>query len=285
MAGAIKRKNENGGARHALDKFYTKDSVALACINSIQELIKKSDVVIEPSAGAGAFSRQINHPNLLSYDLEPESPEIIKSNWFDISRKDIGLGKALIIGNPPFGVRSDLAKKFIQHSVSLGAETIAFVLPKTFSKAINQQDNLFPKDYRLIIEENLADESFEIDGESFHVPCRWYVWSKNDDFLGEIDLRKKLLEQSPDFSFMPRGSEKADFAINGNNGKVKRIAEISNPKAEHYIRVSNRNKLKEVQEIFKTLKFDFNSSVNGGVAWIGKQEILAAYYAAQSKVK
>lgn len=277
MAGAIKRKNENGGARHILDKFYTKDHVALACIESIEALLKSSDIVVEPGAGAGAFSRQIKHKNLQAYDLEPESKDIKKANWFEINRSIVGEGTLTVIGNPPFGVRSDLAKKFIIHSVEMNAETIAFILPKTFSKAINQQFNLFPKEYRLVIEDNLQDESFEIDGESFHVPCRWYVWTKNKDFKKGVDLRKKLLKDSPDFAFVPRGSTTADFVINGNNGKIKEVKEVTNTKAEHYIRATDRTKVKELKEKFGKLEFDFNSSVNGGVAWIGKQEILAAY--------
>lgn len=41
------------------------------------------------------------------------------------------------VTNPPFGVRSTLAKTFIKHSINLGAETIAFILPKTFNKRLN----------------------------------------------------------------------------------------------------------------------------------------------------
>lgn len=277
MAGAIKRKNENGGARHDLDKFYTKDNVALACLKSIDKLIKNSEIVVEPSAGGGAFSRQIKHCNLQAYDLEPEFKNIKKGNWFEIDRSVIGDGSLVIVGNPPFGVRSDLAKKFIKHSVTLGADTIAFILPRTFSKSLNQQANLFPKEYRLVLEDELQDESFEIEGESFHVPCKWYVWTKNENFQQGTDLRKTILKDSPDFIFVPRGSATADFVINGNNGKVKKLNEVTNPKAEHYIRATDRNKVKDLKDKFSKLSFDFNSSVNGGVAWVGKQEILASY--------
>lgn len=277
MAGAIKRKNENGGARHDLDKFYTKDEVALLCIKTIEKLINDSDIIVEPSAGGGAFSRQIDHINLQAYDLEPESENIKQGNWFNIERSTIGEGTLTIVGNPPFGVRSDLAKKFIKHSISMDAETIAFILPKTFSKSLNQQSNLFPDNYRLVIENDLGDESFEIEGESFHVPCKWYVWTKNANFKKGTDLRKKLLKESPDFTFVPRGSLLADFTINGNSGKIKNLNEVTNTKAEHYIRATDRTKVQELRDKFSKFSFDFNSSVNGGVAWVGKQEILAAY--------
>lgn len=285
MAGAIKRKNENGGARQELDKFYTKDDVALSCIKTILPLIDRSDIVVEPGAGGGSFNRQIKHNNLQAYDLEPESEGIVKFNWFEMTREVIGNGSLLVIGNPPFGVRSDLAKGFIRKSISLGAETIAFILPKTFSKALNQQANLFPKEFRLVIENELDDNSFTLEGETFHIPCGWYVWTKNNDFMEGINLRKKLLAENKDFKFVSRGSTDADFTINGNNGKIKSLNEVTNPKAEHYIRVNNRKEVLKVKNKLLDNKYDFKSSVNGGVAWIGKQEIIAAYENQISKDK
>lgn len=277
MSGAIKRKTGNGGARHELDKFYTKDEVALDAIHSISSLIAGASTVIEPSAGGGSFSRQIKHPNLLAFDLEPESDQIIKQDWFDTKPSQITGEKLLVIGNPPFGVRSDLAKKFIAKAVKLNADTIAFILPKTFSKALNQRTSLFPASYRLVIEKELPDNSFLLEGKDFHIPCGWYVWTKDSSFLPEVSLRKTLLTDSHDFSFLPRGSVDADFTLNGNNGRVKDVTGVTNPKAEHYIRVTDRNKVEEIREIFCKLPLDFKSSVNGGVAWVGKQEILAAY--------
>jgi len=277
MVGAIKRKDEFGGARHVLDKFYTKDDVALSCLKTIETLLAVSDIVVEPSAGGGAFSRQIVHPNMKAFDIEPEDSNVIKTNWFQVSRDMLGEGSLLVVGNPPFGVRSDLAKRFIKHSVSLEAETIAFILPATFSKALNQKVSLFPEGYRLVLEEEVGVESFTVDGESFHIPCRWFVWTKNTDFMVGTNLRKRLVPDSPDFVFMPRGSVEADFTVNGNNGKVKNVGEVTNPKAEHYIRIVDRGRVEELRGVFEKLVFEFNSSVNGGVAWVGKQEILTAY--------
>lgn len=194
-----------------------------------------------------------------------------------MNRSDLGEGSLAVIGNPPFGVRSDLAKRFIKHAVELNAETIAFILPSTFSKALNQRESLFPSDYRLVLEEPLPESSFTLEGEDFHIPCVWYVWTRGSDFLKGKNLRKAILEEHEDFSFLPRGDKSADFAINGNNGKIKELSEISNPKAEHYIRVNDREKVNEVRNTLSNIKYVFNSSVNGGVAWIGKQEILAAY--------
>lgn len=251
-----------------LDKFYTKPEIAKNCILKIQD-IESYSLIIEPSAGNGSFSDLLN---CVAIDIEPENKNIKQQDWFDF--KKVENKRVLVIGNPPFGKRSSLAKKFIKHAITIGADTIAFILPETFSKLSNQSETIFPKNWKLILEENLPKKSFLIEGKEYHVPCRFYIWTKDNV---DINLRKVKLLESDDFSFLPRGSKDADFSINGNNGKIKEIHEITNPKAEHYIKAKNKTK-DELKNIFANLKYEFLSSVNGGNSWIGQQEILDAYY-------
>ena len=46
-----------GLKRNSIDKFYTKKEVAMYCINLFKEYVKPNngDLIIEPSAGNGAF--------------------------------------------------------------------------------------------------------------------------------------------------------------------------------------------------------------------------------------
>ncbi len=231
--------------------------------------IEQYDLIVEPSAGNGSFSKQLN---CIAYDIEPEDVSIIEKDWFSVS--SLKGNHILIIGNPPFGNRSSLAKQFIKHSQKLGAETIAFILPDTFSKVSNQSLSLFPAEWRLIVEHKLSNCFFSISGEAYKVPCSFYVWTKQK---GDFSLRKLPLKENGDFFFCPRGDPQAEFSINGNSGRIKEIEEITNPKAENYIRSGKKAK-KELIEIFSNINFSFYSSVNGGNAWIGKQEILQAYY-------
>lgn len=252
-----------------LDKYYTSFEVAKECINLIPE-IEQYDLIVEPSAGAGSFSKQIK--NCLAYDIEPEDNSIIKQDWFLV--KELKGDKILVIGNPPFGIRSSLAKKFIKQAQKLNAETIAFILPDTFSKITNQTKTLFPENWRLILEHKLSNCFFDYEGKEYKVPCSFYIWTRQP---GELNLRKEKLPETTDFSFVARESPLASFSINGNSGKVKEISEITNPKAENYIQAKEKTK-EELIEIFKKVNFTFYSSINGGNAWIGKQEILKAYY-------
>ena len=121
-----------------LDKFYTKKDIANKCLALIPNF-DSYETIIEPSAGDGVFSKQIN--NCIAYDIEPDCESIIKQDFLLLNK--IEGGKKIFIGNPPFGERTLLAKKFIQHSIILGAETIAFILPDTFSKFLMQK--IFPQ--------------------------------------------------------------------------------------------------------------------------------------------
>lgn len=141
-----------------LDKFYTSPEVAKECISLVPDLETYS-LIIEPSAGNGAFS---NNLNCLAFDIAPEAKGIQKQDWLKVapfSKKSI-----LVIGNPPFGNRSCLAKAFIKHSQKIGAETIAFILPDTFSKLSNQSFALFPKEWKLIVEYKLEGEKSFFSG-------------------------------------------------------------------------------------------------------------------------
>lgn len=242
------------------DKYYTKKTVAKECISLID--LSPYDLVIEPSAGNGSFSSQIK---CVAYDIEPEGEGILKQDFFELNKPDCKC--LLIIGNPPFGKRSSLAKGFIKKSISIGAKTIAFILPDTFNKITMQK--VFPPEWKLTTVHKITDTCFVTESCEYHVPCSFFIWST---IIDGPDLREKQMPKCNDFVFLKRGDMSADFTINGNSGKVKSVKEITNPKSEHYIRANN-----DVKEIFSKIKWEFNSSVNGGVAWISQQDIIKKY--------
>lgn len=254
-----------------LDQFYTPFDTAKKCIALIPN-IAQYDLIIEPSAGTGSFSTQIS--DCLAYDIDPKHESIIEKNFLMLKIEQ-KFNHLLIVGNPPFGVRSALAKQFIKYAQQLKAETIAFILPETFSKLSNQSLTLFPKEWHLILNQPLTakESTFIYNDKSYYVPCGFYIWTKQN--IG-IDLREVKVESSNDFIFCTRGDLSADFSINGNTGKVKLLSEITNSKAEHYIKAKNKSK-EQLMEIFSNITYSFFSSVSGKNAWIGQQEILKAY--------
>ena len=99
-----------------LDKYYTPLDKAKYCIEKVYQIIGENNIseVIEPSAGNGSFSLQIP-TTCWAYDIEPEHESIIRQDFLTLD-VDYLYGR-LIIGNPPFGSRMNLAQKFFKKSI------------------------------------------------------------------------------------------------------------------------------------------------------------------------
>lgn len=197
------------GQKNKLDKFYTKKDIALFCISQLD--LNDYDVVIEPSAGSGSFSSQIE--NCIAYDIAPEGENIVKQDYLmlDID-KSLLKSKVLVIGNPPFGVQNNLAISFFNHSAKF-ADTIAFILPKSFRKQSIQ--NRLSLDFSLVLDLDLPDKSFQLDGVDYDVPAIFQVWNKTPREKRELIYELKGIE------FVK--AEDADFRIQrvgGNAGKA-----------------------------------------------------------------
>jgi len=123
--------------RNTIDKYYTKKSVVDECMKSIENHIEfeKNDLIIEPSAGNGAFINGIKSltNNYKFYDIEPQNEQIEKQDYLLFDYSHINNDNIHIIGNPPFGRQSSLAIKFIKKSCEF-ADTISFILPMSFKK-------------------------------------------------------------------------------------------------------------------------------------------------------
>jgi len=121
-----------------LDKYYTDKQTAKNCIDLAFKEFNNITEVIEPSAGNGSFSLQI--PNCKGYDIAPEH-ESIKEQDFLKLEETYKKGR-LIIGNPPFGNRNNLALKFFKHAIKM-CDMIGFILPIS---QLNNVDSLYEFD-------------------------------------------------------------------------------------------------------------------------------------------
>lgn len=150
-----------------LDKFYTPKQVAKDCIDTFWRTCFDVTEIIEPSAGNGAFSLQI--PNCIAYDLEPEHESIIRQDFLklDLPYKQ---GR-LIIGNPPFGDRNNLARSFYKKATEL-CDAIAFILPIS---QLNNSDSLY--EFDLIKSVDLG--VLEYSGMKIHCCFNIYTRPKN----------------------------------------------------------------------------------------------------------
>jgi hypothetical protein len=130
------------------DKYYTAIDVSKYCIEKTYEIIGKGNIseTIEPSAGNGSFSNQIE--NCIAYDIEPECDNIIKEDFLTLN---VSYKKGrLTIGNPPYGTKMITAIKFFKKAVLIG-DYVSFILP------ISQLDNpITLYEFELIYSEDLG---------------------------------------------------------------------------------------------------------------------------------
>ncbi len=255
--------------KKTLDKFYTKESVAIQCIKHLR--LTDYDTVIEPSAGSGVFSRNIKHKNLIALDLEPEHESIKKQDWFEYEPKQKSKN-TLVIGNPPFGLRNKLSKAFIEKSIALPTvTTIAMILPNVYKKHTLQK--IFPNGWRLKKIVCLPDNAFTVDGEEYHVPCSFFIFDKSEG----TNLMFDELKYSVCSDFEYSNKHDADwFVLGASPSTVKKLKEVTPTNRGYYIKSTGISK-KELKIKFENTYWNGNSSANGGVSWLTKPEIIKSY--------
>jgi len=265
--------------RNTIDKYYTKPNIVNQCIDLIKNYIPitKDDLIIEPSAGNGAFIPSIKQlTNYFKfYDLEPEHNDIIKQNFLDLDytqfKKDYK--KIHIIGNPPFGRQSSLAIKFIKKCCHF-ANSISFILPKSFKK--ESLKKRFKNNYHLIHEIDLLDYSFLINGNETDVPCVFQIWEykpKQRDIITKLEpIHFEFVKKNntPDISFRRVGV---------NAGTIMTEINEQSEQSHYFIKFKNKkennNELNETINKLKNIKFDFNNTV--GPKSISKQELILEF--------
>ena len=110
--------------REHLDQFDTSDEFISRVIEIVRAKIPEWDAYlwIDSSAYDNKFLRGLNPSCSLAFDLEPSHPQVKKRDWLTTSREDIPSDsrerERVVCMNPPYGRRSLLARKFVEHAVS-----------------------------------------------------------------------------------------------------------------------------------------------------------------------
>ena len=216
------------GHKETNDKFYTKPEISKMCIDMLD--LSDFDLIVEPSAGSGSFSKRIN--NCIAYDLVPEDDTIIQQDFFELDIVQFKGKKVLTIGNPPFGVQNNLAIRFFNKAAQY-SDTIAFILPKSFMKESiqNKLDEYFHLDKYI----ELPYKSFSLNGEDYGVNCVFQIWKKKD-------IKRIVKTKMNSESYIKFGNEKDfDFVIRrvgGNAGKafILNEGETVSPQSNYFIK-------------------------------------------------
>jgi len=267
-------KQSVGLKRNTIDKYYTNNSAVNYCFDLIKKHIDidcDNDIIIEPSAGNGAFINQIKKvsKNNLFIDLEPENSEIIKQDYLDLDIKfKSSYRKIHVIGNPPFGRQSSMAINFIKKSAEF-CDSISFILPKSFKK--ESLKSHFPLSFHLIIESELPDNSFIVEGKEYDVPCVFQIWEKR------VEQRIKKDKLKPvNFKFVNK-SEPHDISfrrVGVYAGKID-TETIDKSVQSHYFIKFTKKINKETIDSLTSIKFDTDNTV--GPKSISKQELMEKF--------
>jgi hypothetical protein len=266
---------KTGLKRDTIDKFYTNPLVAKECIQLILQHLSidtEQDVIIEPSAGNGAFIPEINMicQNVLFYDIQPEHASVVKADYLLLDlTATLGLRKSHVIGNPPFGRQSSLAIQFIKKS-ALFADSISFILPKSFKK--DSMRSHFPPKFHLVFQKDLEAKSFLQDGEPVDVPCVFQIWEKreeNREAIAKLDADPSIFQfvkkdEDPDLSFRRVGVNAG--AIDTKDLDKKSI------QSHYFIKFGPTIDKKEFIEKMRQIQYAQDNTV--GPKSIGKQEII-----------
>ena len=254
----------------ALDKYYTKHSVVLKCLEKLGDLAYY-DCVIEPSAGNGAFFDEIVHPCKIGIDINPQHKEVLKQDWMQYEI-DTVYDKVLVVGNPPYGQYHKLSSAFISHAMLFSnVQTIAFILPNVYRKHTRQR--ILSKNWRIVSIMELGRDSFILEGKDYHMPTSFFVLDKS----AGPDLRVRApmkIVGTRDFDFA--NSDKFDVFVFGASPKKVILHPTPNNRG-YYLKA--KIPVPDLVKRIKNVDWYGNSCANGGVYWLTKHEFVEQYRA------
>jgi len=169
-----------------LDQFFTTEKMAGECIDVLKPVLESLNYnkvsFLEPSAGGGSFIDAAHDRGyrIFGTDIDPQRDEIEYADFIDDDVERIfenfpGKEELVVIGNPPFGKRSQLALDFIEKAFEY-SDTVAFILPIQFMKYLTMKN--IDKYARLVVNEVINPDSFTFEGKAYSVRCVFQVWTK-----------------------------------------------------------------------------------------------------------
>ena len=218
----------------ALDQYYTNPALAERYVSDLAGRYNLAAfTVVEPSAGAGAFSRPLAKVagGLVAIDLDPVADAGVSFGDFLGEFTPPKGAPVITVGNPPFGFAANTAIRFFNKAAGW-SEIIAFIVPKSFRKA-SVVRRLAPC-FVLVHDEDVPKDGFLVDGIPYDVPCAWQVWERR--------VQPRQEAHVPDVSELIRyvaDPHDADFAlrrVGGNAGKVMDADPNLSPTSTYFIR-------------------------------------------------
>lgn len=204
------------------DQFFTAKQTAEYCYNKSLEILTDLGVelenyhFIEPSAGDGSFYSLLPEDRRTGVDIEPKCDGVIKSDfltWKPQTESNI------CIGNPPFGLRGQLALKFLNHAAEF-SDFVCFVVPQLFDSNGKGSCKSRVKGMSLIHSEVIDSDFYYPGGKTVKVNVVFQIWSrlhksneKKVDLSGVIKLLSLSDGGTPDTTRNKRYHYSCDYYL------------------------------------------------------------------------
>ncbi len=191
--------------QNCLGQFYTKEEIAKLCWKHLSDTLSLINrnidddnlLFVEPSAGTGSFFKLMPSQRRFGMDLEPKYEGVKKQDFFKTVQLDYDSDDIIVVGNPPFGKRGNLAVSFFNHSAYL-ASTIAFIVPVIFRKFMVHKK--LDSSLKFISKLELPRDSFELaNGKPYSVNTEFQIWTKLECSCDDMRLNEALPISHKDF--------------------------------------------------------------------------------------
>ncbi len=164
------------------DQFFTSKDTAKYCMTKFRDVLNSHNIdlkkynYIEPSCGDGSFFSLLPPDRRIGLDIEPRCEGAIQNNFLEWQPE---ISKEYItIGNPPFGLRGNLALRFMNHASNF-SDFVAFILPPLFDSDGKGTCKSRVKNMNLIYNEKITTDFYYPDGKSIPIHVVFQIWSKN----------------------------------------------------------------------------------------------------------
>jgi len=242
-------------------------------LNVIEKISKKNELV---------------NKKTLAFDIDPKNEKIFKKNFLTLNLKNKYLKKNnfIIIGNPPFGRRGDIALKFINKSFEI-SETVGFILPLIFRKWSIQSK--LDKNLKLVFDTSLNPKSFFLKNKIRSLNTCFQIWTKKKYYI-DLRLKDKPITKHSDFKmylhnntkktlkFFQKNKYKWNFAVVRQgfydyNEKILNVKDLF--KNRQYIFFKSKNE--KVNKKLLSINFIKLSKKNTIIPGFGKNDVIIAY--------
>jgi len=266
------------------EQYFTPENTVLRCLELLEKYypLGEFSLIVEPSAGAGAFLGKLPNDTAVGIDLHPLQPKITTADFLAWTPPQVK-GRVLTIGNPPFGHRGALAVKFLDKACGY-SDVVAFILPRSFRKYTFQ--NRINQFFHLVDAFN-CQEFLTTQNQSVIVPSVFQIWQRQLDQRQRIDSPTSHPDFELTHAHLSRTTPQRLAELRNNyHFTIPQVGADFTPRnpyevsqGSHWFIKANHN---QVREIFDRLDFSFLDGMNTAHKSLSKRDIIAAYTQAKA---